>query len=443
MIKIKINGKIYQAEKGETVLDVCRKNGIRIPTLCHFEGLPKEQVCRLCLVETNKHSRLRTSCGLKVEDGLEIKTESENVQKARRINLELLWADHAGRCSTCYKNRNCELQNLAEEEKLENFHFVPRRDEITQKEELELVRDNLSREVVDKKNPCIEKKGSLCVECRRCINVCPTQEFGFNFRSGQVKVETPFGKSLDCIFCGKCVEVCPVASLIPKNDFKKIKETLDDGKKMAVAVIDPEILENLEKYFGEEMSQAEFLGLLRQLGFEKIFSLELAESEFNQKTQEFIKNSNEQYLFSGANLSFNFYIEKYFPKLRANLVQIDLPEIIMSRWVKRDYARQEKINPEDIKLFFLTKQLAKKTLEGEKGVDFVLTLPEVERLAKYCKIDKETSKADFNRFVLKNKFIEKIEKPEAIKVSGIKNIQKSLSNMKTRKAEEGFYEFGF
>ena len=144
-MQIKINNQIYEANLGETILTVCQREGIRIPTLCAHEDLPHEAVCRLCLVEVNKSDRLVTSCTFPVCEGLEVQTESEKIQQARKINLELLWADHAGKCVSCKKNQRCELQNLATEEKIENFRFVPRRGDITADEELELLKDGGDR----------------------------------------------------------------------------------------------------------------------------------------------------------------------------------------------------------------------------------------------------------------------------------------------------------
>ena len=227
-MNIKINNKIYEAKENETVLDVCKREGIRIPTLCGFEGLPREGVCRLCLVEMG--GRLMTSCTAKVSEGLEVITENEKIEKARRINLELLWADHAGKCATCKKNQMCELQNLALEYKIENFHFIPRKGEITGAEELDLIKDNWSRVVVENENPCISRNSELCIECRRCINVCPEKKFGFNYRGNSVVIGTPYEKVLDCSFCGKCAEACPTGALTDQNDYVKIVDDLDNLK---------------------------------------------------------------------------------------------------------------------------------------------------------------------------------------------------------------------
>lgn len=328
-MRIKINDKIFEANEGETVLDVCRREGIRIPTLCHFEGLPKEAVCRLCLVEIN--GRLVTSCNAKVCDGAEVITESEKIERARKINLELLWADHAGKCATCKKNQMCELQKLAQEYKIENFHFVPRKGEMTSVEELDLVRDNWSRVVVEDENPCISRNSEFCVECRRCINICPEKKFGFNHRAGDVIVGTPYEEVLDCSFCGKCVEACPVAALTDQNDYEKIVDILNDLKKLSVAVLDFGMKEKILVKLKNISSEKNLKKILSELGFEKVINLK--------------KDSGD--------------VEN----------------------IKSDLAKEEKINMKNIKTFFITSKISLKKNRSE-NIDYILSEREIARFIR-------------------------------------------------------------
>lgn len=53
-MKVTLNGKIYEAEPGQTILDVARANGINIPTLCYLPELSPFGACRVCLVEVEK-----------------------------------------------------------------------------------------------------------------------------------------------------------------------------------------------------------------------------------------------------------------------------------------------------------------------------------------------------------------------------------------------------
>jgi len=331
-MRIKINEKTYQAQEGERILDVCRREGIKIPTLCAFENLLRGAACRLCLVEINLTGKLVTSCTFPVCDKLEVITESDRITKARNINMELLWADHAGKCVTCKKNLQCELQSLAADYKIENFHFVPRKGEITDQEERKLLRDNKSRVVVDDKNPVIHRTTEFCVECRRCIGVCPEKKFGFNNRARDVVVGTPYNKTLGCSFCGECVRVCPTAALTDKNDMKKIGEDLSNIKKMAVAIIDLGMEEKILEQFKKMGKEENIRELFQALGFEKIINVTEKDSE-----DETIRN------------------------------------------VKTDYAKKEKINPEDIVVFFISDKIRKKA-EKSEYLDYVLTEREIPRL---------------------------------------------------------------
>jgi len=332
-MQIKINNKKYTAKTGETIFQVCMRSGIRIPTLCGAK-YSHEGLCRVCVVEGG--GRLLTSCNTKVCKDMELVTESEKISKARRINLELLWADHAGKCATCDKNRMCELQKLAEEYKIENFHFVPRKGEMTTTEEQKLLRDNWSRVVVENENPCISRNSEFCVECRRCINICPEQKFGFNHRAGDVVVGTPYDKVLDCSFCGKCVESCPVAALTDKNDYVKIVEDLDDLNKFSVAIIDLEMREKIQEQLRNVSSEKNLDKIFFELGFEKIANLE-----------EKYRNSED--------------------------------EVIAQ--IKTEYARKEKIDPKNIRTFFISSKIYKKAQKVEY-LDYVLSDREVARLVR-------------------------------------------------------------
>lgn len=109
-IKIKINGTEYTGSKGQTILEICRENGIDIPTLCYHEQLEPYGSCFLCTVEIEGARRKYSlACGTMAADGMSIVTDSENIWKQRKMALELLlsnhYADCAGPCfNTCPSN---------------------------------------------------------------------------------------------------------------------------------------------------------------------------------------------------------------------------------------------------------------------------------------------------------------------------------------------------
>ncbi len=386
-MKVKINNKTYEAREGETILDVCRREGIRIPTLCAHGKLKREVVCRLCLVEINLSDKLVPSCLFQVCEKLEVITESDRIKKAREINMELLWSDHAGKCIKCRKNRRCELQNLAEEYKIENFHFIPRKDSITDSEERELLKDNKSRVVIDDRNPVVFRTTEYCIECRRCINICPVKSYGFNNRSGDTVVGTPYNKTLDCIFCGACVKHCPTGALTDQNNYEEIQKILNDIKKMSVAIVDPSILKSLENEFGEKVSLEKLSGILVEIGFEKIFMLDQGLQKYaNKLSEEITANFGKKTIFNSNCAAFNLYIQKFYPEFIGNLSKVSIPDELMAESLKTEYAKKEKIIPNSIVVFSISSCTAKKAIKYDY-LDYIFTAREIGRMARKNNID--------------------------------------------------------
>ncbi len=98
MIEVTLNGKKVQAEPGITILELARRNGIEIPTLCHDEELKPYGSCWVCAVEVKGRRGFVTSCGTVVTPGMEITTDSEDIHAARKMALELLISNHYADC---------------------------------------------------------------------------------------------------------------------------------------------------------------------------------------------------------------------------------------------------------------------------------------------------------------------------------------------------------
>lgn len=182
MPQVTIDGKIFDARPGETILSVCQRNGIDIPTLCYDKSLEPYGACRLCLVEVKMGSRvnLTTSCTMPVYDGMDVKTGSERVLRARRIVLELLLARAPA---------SPELKAIAEKLGVSGTRF---------------------RINKDTDNKCI-----LCGLCVRTCNLS-TQAgaIGFKGRGEKRTVATPFNELSDvCLTCGACIGICPTNAI--------------------------------------------------------------------------------------------------------------------------------------------------------------------------------------------------------------------------------------
>lgn len=206
---LKIDGRDIGARADETILEVARENGIAIPTLCYLEGLSPVGACRMCLVEIKGYPRLLPACNTRVEEGMEITTNSETLNKYRRMILEFLFSERNHVCSVCVSNGQCELQQMAERLGV-NHVRVPYRN---------------PRFVVDASHRWFISDPNRCILCGRCVRVCDEIEGAHTWdimgRGVQSRVITdlaqPWGTSETCTGCGKCVHVCPTGALAEKG----------------------------------------------------------------------------------------------------------------------------------------------------------------------------------------------------------------------------------
>ena len=202
-----IDGRSLTASPGETILQVAERNGIRIPTLCHLDGLPDVGACRLCTVEVA--GQLVTACTTEVADGMDVKTQTDEVKAYRRQILELLFAEGNHVCSFCVSNEGCELQDLACELGMHSVN-VPY---------------SYPRHRVDATHPKFLIDRDRCVLCGRCVRVCSEVEgahtWAFAERGITARVITDldvdWGDAESCTSCGKCVEVCPTGAIVRKG----------------------------------------------------------------------------------------------------------------------------------------------------------------------------------------------------------------------------------
>jgi bidirectional [NiFe] hydrogenase diaphorase subunit len=120
---LSIDGKQATAEEDETILDAAAGAGIKIPTLCHLEGLTNVGACRMCLTEVAGSSKLLPACVTKVAEGMEVQTNTERLRKYRLMILELLFAERNHICAVCVANNHCDLQNLATDQGMMHVRF--------------------------------------------------------------------------------------------------------------------------------------------------------------------------------------------------------------------------------------------------------------------------------------------------------------------------------
>lgn len=209
-ISLTIDGKKITASAGEKLLWAALNHGIYIPNLCAMKDKPEpDAACRLCFVEIEGEAEPVIACTQEVTDGMVVNTRSEKALALARSGFELLMASHALDCAHCPANGKCELQKIAKHLKtsLKTKRFR-----------------RLLRELpVDDSNPLFTYDPNKCVLCGRCVWVChqhqETAILGFAHRGFERVVTTfadePMGDR--CLECSKCVEVCPTGALAFKN----------------------------------------------------------------------------------------------------------------------------------------------------------------------------------------------------------------------------------
>jgi bidirectional [NiFe] hydrogenase diaphorase subunit len=206
---LKIDDRDFSARAEETILDVARQNGIVIPTLCELQGLSEVGACRLCLVEVKNSSRLLPACVTRVEEGMEVTTNSDRLHGYRKAILELLFTERNHICSVCVSNGHCEMQSLAQSLGITHVRYPYR----------------YPKAQVDASHPRFLIDHNRCILCTRCVRVCGEIEGAHTWdvkgRGIEAQVITdldqPWGSSETCTGCGKCVHVCPTGALVEKG----------------------------------------------------------------------------------------------------------------------------------------------------------------------------------------------------------------------------------
>ncbi|MFP4323798.1 MAG: bidirectional hydrogenase complex protein HoxU [Anaerolineales bacterium] len=206
---LKINGFDVSARADASILEAAREHNIYIPTLCYLEGLSNVGSCRLCLVEIVGRWGLVSACTTRVEEGMEVLTDSEQLAEYRKMVIEMLFAEGNHNCAVCVSNGECSLQALAYKLGMTN---------------VSLEYHNVRREI-DASHDRYAVDPNRCILCTRCVRVCDEIEGAHTWdvlgRGTKAQVitdlNTLWGESQTCTSCGKCIQVCPTGALFKKS----------------------------------------------------------------------------------------------------------------------------------------------------------------------------------------------------------------------------------
>lgn len=397
MLNLTINGKAVTAPEGSTILEAAKYNHIQIPSLCYLENIHAIGSCRICVVEVEGAKTLQASCITKAMEGMKIKTNSERVQKARKVLYELLLSDHNRDCLSCKRNTTCELQALGKLLGVEESRFDGER-----------LADPLDISI------SLTRDMSKCILCRRCITVCNeiqgtgilnAQNRGFATVVGP-GMDLPIG-SVNCAFCGQCTVVCPVGALKETSSAEKVWAALNDPKKRVVAQVAPAIRVAIGEEFGLEPGSrvtGKLASALEYLGFDDIFDTNwAADLTIMEEGTEFltrVKNAltggqSVLPMITSCSPGWIKYIEHTYPDQLPHLSTCKSPHTMLGAVVKSYYAEKLGIDPGELFVVSVMPCTAKKfeigraemQNDGYANVDAVITTRELGDMIKEAGID--------------------------------------------------------
>ena len=377
-----INGHEVEIGSEKNLLEVIRRIGIEIPTFCYHSELSAYGACRLCLVEVEGRG-IMASCSTAPEPGMKIHTDSKQLRAMRKINIELLLANHKRECPSCIRSYSCTLQNLARRLGVEEIRYK----QITE------------FQPIDESSPSLTRDPNKCVLCGDCVRMCKeVQGIGaidFTHRGSHSKVAPAFEANLgsvECINCGQCVQVCPTGALTPKQEREDVWRAIHDPNKVVVASIAPAVRVGIGEYFnlppGENLA-GKLVAALRLMGFDYVYDTTFAaDMTIVEEAEEFLRRvqaGGPFPMFTSCCPGWVKYAETNFPELNANLSTCRSPQQMFGSIAKEVLPKILNVPRENIVVVSIMPCTAKKfeakldkfKTNGIQDVDHVITTAEV------------------------------------------------------------------
>ncbi len=393
MVNLTIDGVNVSVPSSYTVLEAARKAGVKIPTLCFLKNVNEVGACRVCLVEIEKARALQAACVLPVSEGMIIHTNSPKVRATRKSTLEMILSDHNRDCLACVRNRNCELQTLADEYAIRKITY-------------EGVK---SPSVFDDKSYSIVRDGSKCIKCGRCVAACNKQSIGvlsFINRGFETAVGPAYDVSMadaPCVYCGQCIVACPVAALHEREETEDVWAAIQDPNKHVVMQVAPAVRAAIGEEFGLPIgtrATGKLFAAMRRLGPDKIydtnFGADLTIIEEGHELLNRLNNGGVLPMITSCSPGWIRFCEFYYPEFLPNLSSCKSPHQMEGALIKSYYAEKFGIEPQSIVTVSVMPCTSKKTeaardqhtnSDGLRDVDYVLTTRELARMIREAGIN--------------------------------------------------------
>ena len=390
MVNLTINNRRLSVPEGTTIMDAAASIGINIPHLCYLKEINEIAACRVCVVELKGKDKLITACNNKVEEGMEIYTNSPKVREIRKMNVQLILSQHDGHCATCVRSGNCSLQSISNNLGIIDVPFREELEKTSWNMDFPLIRDN-----------------TKCIKCMRCIQICDKVQslsvwdvVNTGSRttvnvSGNLPIE-----AADCAICGQCITHCPVGALRERDDTDKVFAALNNPDVITVVQVAPSVRAAWGEQLGmtnEQATEKRLAATLKHMGFDYVFDTNFsADLTIMEEGTEFVeklkrRNLNKFPMFTSCCPGWVRFVKSQYPEFVDHLSTAKSPQQMFGAVTKSYFAKKADIDPARICSISIMPCVSKKEEAAlpqmaaagyGQDVDIVITTRELVRMIR-------------------------------------------------------------
>ena len=390
MVNLTINNRRLSVPEGTTIMAAAASIGINIPHLCYLKEINEIAACRVCVVELKGKDKLITACNNKVEEGMEIYTNSPKVREIRKMNVQLILSQHDGHCATCVRSGNCSLQSISNNLGIIDVPFREELEKTSWNMDFPLIRDN-----------------TKCIKCMRCIQICDKVQslsvWDVVNTGSRTTVNVSGNRPIeeaDCAICGQCITHCPVGALRERDDTDKVFAALNNPDVITVVQVAPSVRAAWGEQLGmtnEQATEKRLAATLKHMGFDYVFDTNFsADLTIMEEGTEFVeklkrRNLNKFPMFTSCCPGWVRFVKSQYPEFVDHLSTAKSPQQMFGAVTKSYFAKKADIDPARICSISIMPCVSKKEEAAlpqmadagyGQDVDIVITTRELVRMIR-------------------------------------------------------------